>query len=325
VGFVLDGLPPLALLFLHVGAVLERAGDADVVGDDDRSRMQPAQVDEPLQVVQVHVLPVVEEYEIQTALGESVVVGENLERRPVADRAVNAGDPIGKARVRPHAAGHRGVGTQNKVRPRRTRTDIRRALLESALIEFGAEGFDGASTRTIALRVQAHQPQINYHFESKAAVWMAAADHLFGLLREAFDGVIPATLTEAGALQLAAAFADAIGRFVRFAAEHPELNQIMVHEGTAASDRLTWMTETHVKPVFDAIRPAWQILRDASVAAPIDSEIMYYVLIGAASLPYVNAPEVRLRTGQDPKNVAWIDAHANGLVAILLPGFAVSR
>jgi AcrR family transcriptional regulator len=122
--------------------------------------------------------------------------------------------------------------------------------------------------------------------------------------------------------RLAAAFADAIRRFVQFAAEHPELNQIMVHEGTAASDRLTWMTETHVKPVFDAIRPAWQILRDAGVAAPIDSEILYYVLIGAASLPYVNAPEVRLLTGQDPKSPTWIDAHANGLVAILLPGLA---
>jgi hypothetical protein len=116
--------------------------------------------------------------------------------------------------------------------------------------------------------------------------------------------------------------AEGIRRFVQFAAEHPELNQIMVHEGTAASDRLTWMTETHVKPVFDAIRPAWQILRDAGVAAPIDSEILYYVLIGAASLPYVNAPEVRLLTGQDPKSPTWIDAHANGLVAILLPGLA---
>jgi TetR/AcrR family transcriptional regulator len=67
---------------------------------------------------------------------------------------------------------------------------------------------------------------------------------------------------------------------------------------------------------------SWQILRDAGVAAPIGSEILYYVLIGAASLPYVNAPEVRLLTGQDPKSPAWIDAHANGLVAILLPGLA---
>jgi len=120
----------------------------------------------------------------------------------------------------------------------------------------------------------------------------------------------------------AAAFADGMRRLVRFVAAHPELNQIMVHEGTAPSDRLTWLTETHVKPFFNGIRPAWQMLRDAGVAAPIDNEILYYVLIGAASLPYVNAAEVRLLTGRDPKSPTWIDAHADGLVSILLPGLA---
>ena len=208
----------------------------------------------------------------------------------------------------------------DKVRLRRSRSDIREALLQSALVEFGAKGFDGASTRAIARRIQAHQPQINYHFESKEALWTAAVDYLFGLLGEALDGAIPAELTGIDASQLASAFADGIRRFVRFAAEHPELNQIMVHEGTAASDRLAWMTETHVKPVFDGIRPAWQMLRKAGVAAPIDHEILYYVLVGAASLPYVNAPEVRLLTGRNPKDPKWIDAHATALIAILLPG-----
>ncbi len=194
--------------------------------------------------------------------------------------------------------------------------------MESALVEFGAKGFDGASTRAIAARVQAHQPQINYHFESKTALWTAAVDHLFGLLGEAFEGVIPAESIEVDVQTFATGFADGIRRFVRFAAEHPELNQIMAHEGTAPSDRLTWMTKTHVKPFFDGIRPGWQTLRAAGVAAPIDDEIVYYVLIGAASLPYVNASEVRLLTGRDPKSTNWIDAHANGLVAILLPGLA---
>jgi AcrR family transcriptional regulator len=216
----------------------------------------------------------------------------------------------------------RKTPTPAKVRLRRTRTDIREALLESALVEFGAKGFDGASTRAIASRVHAHQPQINYHFESKTALWTAAVDYLFGLLREAIYGVIPAKLAGVDVPELGAAFADGIRRFVRFAAEHPELNQIMVHEGTAPSDRLTWLTETHVKPFFNGIRPAWEVLRDAGVAAPIDSDILYYVLIGAASLPYVNASEVRLLTGRDPKSPSWIDAHADGLVSILLPGLA---
>jgi TetR/AcrR family transcriptional regulator len=208
----------------------------------------------------------------------------------------------------------------NTVRVRRARTDIREALLESALVEFGAKGFDGASTRAIARRVEAHQPQINYHFESKAALWTASVDYLFGLLGEALEGAIPAQLTGVDVSRLAEAFADGIRRFVRFAAEHPELNQIMVHEGTRASDRLTWMTETYVQPFFDGIRPAWKMLRNAGVAAPIDNDILYYVLVGAASLPYVNAPEVRLLTGRDPSDPEWISAHADGLVAILLPG-----
>ena len=216
----------------------------------------------------------------------------------------------------------RKTPTPNKVRLRRARTDIRQELLGSALVEFGAKGFDGASTRAIASRVRTHQPQINYHFESKTALWEAAVDHLFGLLAQALDGVIPTKLAGIDVGALATAFADGIRRFVSFAAKHPELNQIMVHECTAASDRLTWMTETHVKPVFDAIRPAWQILRDAGIAAPIDNEVMYYVLLGAASLPYVNAPEVRLLTGRDPSSPNWIRAHADGLVAILLPGLA---
>src|SRR5713226_9249285 len=93
--------------------------------------------------------------------------------------------------------------TQKTVRLRRERTDIREALLESALIEFGAKGFDGASTRSIARRIEAHQPQINYHFESKAALWTAAVDYLFGLLGEALTGVLPAELTGVDVSQLA--------------------------------------------------------------------------------------------------------------------------
>ncbi|WP_232425713.1 TetR/AcrR family transcriptional regulator [Mycobacterium sp. JS623] len=209
-----------------------------------------------------------------------------------------------------------------KVRLRRNRSDIREALLESALVEFGAKGFDGASTRAIAARVQAHQPQISYHFESKTALWTAAVDHMFGMLREAIYGVFPAKLTGVEVSELAAAFADGIRGFVRFAAEHPELNQIMMHEGTTPSERLTWLTETHIKPFFTGIRAAWQMLRDAGVAAPIDSDIVYYVLIGASALPFVNAAEVRLLTGRDPKSPNWIDAHAEGLVSTLLPGLA---
>jgi AcrR family transcriptional regulator len=201
---------------------------------------------------------------------------------------------------------------------RRTREDIREQLLESALVEFGAKGFDGASTRSIAQRVDAHQPQINYHFDSKEALWFAAVDHLFELLGEALAGVTLAGVDDPQ--ELALVFAEAIRRFVRFAAVHPELNRIMVHEATEDSDRLRWMVDRHVRPLYDAISVAWQRLRTAGIAAPIDSAMVHYVIVGAASLPFVNAPEARLLTGVEPTDATWVDVHANGLVATLLPG-----
>jgi AcrR family transcriptional regulator len=206
-------------------------------------------------------------------------------------------------------------------RSRETRDDIRERLLEAALLEFGARGFDGASTRAIAQRIGAHQPQINYHFESKEALWSAAVDHLFAALAEAMQGVgPPKVLRGAGEVaETAAVFAELIRRFVHFAAAHPELNQIMVHEATAASARLTWMTERHVKPLYGVVRRMWRQLRKAGIAAPIDDRLLHYVLVGAASLVYVNAPEARLLTGIEPTADRWVKAHAEGLVAMLLP------
>ncbi len=204
-------------------------------------------------------------------------------------------------------------------RARRTRDNLRQLLLESALVEFAAKGFDGASTRSIAERVDAFQPQINYHFESKEALWAEAVDHLFGLLHEDVGELPPPALVDDPEV-LAATVADRVRRFVRFAAAHPELNRILVHEGTEDSDRLRAMVERHVRPIYDVIRSTWERLREAGIAAPIDPSMVHYVIVGAASLPFVNAPEARLLTGVDPTEPTRVEALADGIVATLLPG-----
>jgi TetR/AcrR family transcriptional regulator len=208
-------------------------------------------------------------------------------------------------------------------RTRRTRDDLREQLLESALVEFGAKGFDGASTRSIAERADAHQPQINYHFASKEALWDAAVEHLFGLLAESFGDLPP--LDGDDPAELGRVVAETLRRFVRFAAEHPELNQIMVHEATEDSDRLHRIVERHVRPWYDAITVAWARLREAGIAAPIEPAHVYWVIVGAASIPFVNAPEVRILTGREPTDATWVEMHADGVVATLLPGLTRRR
>jgi AcrR family transcriptional regulator len=205
-------------------------------------------------------------------------------------------------------------------RVRRSRSDVRELLLESALVEFATKGFDGASTTSIARRVDAHQPQINYHFDSKRALWTAAVDHLFALLHADLGDLGPVPGDGDDPIALGEATADLIRRFVRFAAAHPELNRILVHEGTEDGPRLRYIVDTHVQPIYELIRATWTQLRAAGIAAPIDPAMVHYVVVGAASLPFVNAPEARLLTGTEPTESAWVETHADGIVAMLLPG-----
>ena len=204
---------------------------------------------------------------------------------------------------------------QPKGRVRRNRSDIRELLLDAAAIEFGERGFDGASTRAIAASVDAHQPQINYHFASKDELWRATVDRLFTLLDETMGAVDEK-------LDPAETFAERIRLLVRFAAAHPELNRIMVQEASSPSERMEWVTETYVRPRFDERRRIWRQLREDGIAAPLDDLFMHYVLIGSASLPYVNAPEAEILFGSPPTDEERVEAHAESLVATLLPGLA---
>ena len=198
-------------------------------------------------------------------------------------------------------------------RRRRDRSDIRNLLIESAIIEFAAHGFEGSSTRSIAERADAHQPQINYHFASKFQLWRATVDHLFELLDKTFSGIDEIE-------DPAESFAAGIRRLVYFAAEHPHLNRIIVQESSSSNPRMQWLTEVHVRPRFEQRRKLWRDLQEAGVAAPIPDELVHHVLIGAASQPYVSSSETELLLGLEQLDWALINAHAEGLVTTLLPG-----
>jgi TetR/AcrR family transcriptional regulator len=194
----------------------------------------------------------------------------------------------------------------------------RQALLDSALHEFAASGFEAASTRAIAARAGVRQSQLTYHFDSKDVLWRAAVDCLFGR----FDHEFVAALGP-GPDDPVSLFARSIRALVRAVARLPELNRIMVHEATADSERLAWIVESHVRARFEQLGTLWLAVR-ASGATDLDADpvIIYYTLLGAASLLYVNAAEARRLVGSTGShNVIddeLIETHANTLVAMLL-------
>lgn len=194
---------------------------------------------------------------------------------------------------------------------RRDPEGTRAALVEAAVHEFAAHGFDGASTRSIAARAGVHQPQINYHFATKEDLWRAALDHLFAELGNAVTSAMRHAEGDEAVMQAA------IRTVVREAARRPELNRMMVKESSITSERLTWLTEYHVRGWFDTHVALWNRLRHAGQVADIDALTAFYVMLGGSTLLYSNSPEARLLSGVDPMHPDRIEAHAEAMVALL--------
>ena len=185
-------------------------------------------------------------------------------------------------------------------------------LLEAALVEFAAHGFEGASTRSIAERAGAHQPQINYHFASKEQLWRAAVDHLFGLLAADLDA--PQAYDDP-----AAVLQESIRRFVRFSAARPELHRIMNLESTASSPRLAWIADQHVRPRYQLVELAWAAVRAHGEGADLTALEVWEILIGMGALPFANAPLLARLTTFDPGDPRAVEAHAARLITLLFP------
>lgn len=184
----------------------------------------------------------------------------------------------------------------------------RALLLDAAVHEFAAHGFEGASTRAIARRAGVHQPQINYHFSSKLDLWRATVDHLFAELADEVRSATDPGVDDLDRL------VRTIGAVVRHAARRPELNRIMVKESSVVDDRLVWLVDTHVRDRFEAHRVRWDRLRVEGAVVDIDATHAFYLLLGAATLVYTNAPEARMLTGVDPTASELVDRHAAALV-----------
>jgi len=193
------------------------------------------------------------------------------------------------------------------------REQTRDRIIDAAARAFAELGFRAASTRDIAARAGTNQGLITYHFRSKEALWKAAADRIFGLLRGAF--VRPAA---AGASEDPRALArEAIRQYVRFAAAHPELFRLMVEEGKSKEARMRWLVDTHLKPLYAAFERLVQ-----QYNSQIDPALLphaYYALAGAASLMFAVSPECRRLTGLDPAQARTVEAHADFVARLLVP------
>ncbi len=189
------------------------------------------------------------------------------------------------------------------------REQTRKRIVEAAIDCFAERGFRAASTREIASRADINQGLITYHFKSKDELWKAAADSLFGEFRRVVIDRRPSSES----LDPSEQAREGIRQFVRFAAAHPELFRFMLEEGKSDDARMQWLVDTHLGPLYERL-PKVVANADGSLRAH-----MQYVLVGAGSVIFAIAPEVRRLTGLDPTKPQAIETHADIVARLLVP------
>jgi AcrR family transcriptional regulator len=123
----------------------------------------------------------------------------------------------------------------------------RAALIRAGLKLFGANGFEGTSTRDIASLAKANIGSIAYHFGGKEGLRAACADYIVELMRGIAAQAIgpnPSAGGEAGETAAAAQLSAALDRMGTFIIAQPESGEVVqfvlreLSQPTAALDRI---------------------------------------------------------------------------------------
>jgi len=213
---------------------------------------------------------------------------------------------------------HAGPATASAYKRGRSSRVTREMILQAALREFAEQGYDGATTASIARRVGVTQPLVHYHFGSKEALWRSTVAWLF----ERLDARIAASEQEVEGMGPAARLVTLTYDFMDFFVEHPELARLMVNEGIVQTSRLTWLVDTYLRRMFRKWEGFLVEGRKAGLFKEIPNAYILFAFLGALQNFFDMAPLVRELFGIDARSNQTAHDYANALIEIFLEGAA---
>jgi len=207
--------------------------------------------------------------------------------------------------------------------PRRGRSArvTREMILAAALKEFSEQGFEGATTASIARRVGVTQPLVHYHFGSKDTLWRATVDGLFSRLLAQIDE----SERQVQGMGPAARLVTLSYLFVDFVAANPEYTRLLNSEGGAHTPRLVWLVDTYIRPLFDRWSSYLDDAKSAGIIKDIPNAFLLFALLGACNLFFDLAPMAREVYGIAPRSPQVSKAYANAMMEQFLEGAALRR
>jgi TetR/AcrR family transcriptional regulator len=196
-------------------------------------------------------------------------------------------------------------GSNPSSSPGESEDGARRRILEAAVVEFAAQGFQGGTTSAVARRAGVTQPLVHYYYGSKDGLWRASVEWGARML----GGVLSAVEEDIDGKAPEDALRIFVRRIVYFVAAHPEFVRIRLREGHEDNERVRWLVDTHLAETF---RIMTSLVRGLAPDLPGDvAANMVVSLLGSIEVAYAAPALVTGLLGADPRSDAALTGYAD--------------
>ncbi len=183
--------------------------------------------------------------------------------------------------------------------------ETRATILNAALSEFAAKGFEAASIRRIAERVGLPHALITYHFRSKDILWQAVAEHAFEGIQHEWDVYLSEDAHPSAAERVRLVYS----ALFRFTVDYPEFHRFMLQEFLGYSPRLQWLADTVLKPLITWLLPQIREAQDEGVLPKVDPVILHYLMISLTSTLSGFGPEMMATANVSSSDPTVVDTY----------------
>lgn len=213
--------------------------------------------------------------------------------------------------------GQAGAETAKPARKQQQRSIVtQQKLLDAAIEAFSENGFKGTSTRDIAERAGVHHPLITYHFKNKDQLWKAATDKIF---RE-FNISLVKAMAEVPDVEPKTKAETFVRTYLHYSRSQPALHRIILQEASYASERLDWLTEIHLRPLFEEVDKALVDLQDIGVVPPGSTALLFNMIRVCAGGLIALKLELKSTSGIDLDCDDQIAELADLIIRVFFPG-----
>lgn len=156
---------------------------------------------------------------------------------------------------------------------------------------------------------------IYQRFGSKIELWRAAVDHGFGGLVQHMQGVFDPTISDPlDQLRLA------IRSFVIFSAEHPELLGLMDIEARQDTDRLAYIYEKYISPMYGGIGRLLEHLIAERRIRKVPLRTFHFLVAHGAIAPFTLEPLAEHFDSRSPLKPRAVQQHAELIADVIIAG-----